>query len=125
MVDTDFALVGDAAFDLVALGLSSLTLPCDDGVPDRLFAAAFDDLGQLQARAYLSHLLLRLLDWSIRRHRADAVEYWLRQATTCCVRREGASGASAGPSAASRSCVTEDPLATQDRVAGAARLVRQ
>lgn len=58
VVDTDFAVVGDAAFDLVALALSSLTLPCDEGVRDRL----------------------RLLDWSIRRHRAEAVEYWLRHA---------------------------------------------
>ena len=47
-VDTDFAVVGDAAFDLVALALSSLTLPCDPGVRTRLFGAAFDGLGEAQ-----------------------------------------------------------------------------
>jgi aminoglycoside phosphotransferase (APT) family kinase protein len=80
VVDTDFAAVGDAAFDLVLLALASLTVPCEKGVRSRLFAAAFDDLGALQRRAYLSHYFLRLLDWSIRRGRQDEIEFWLARA---------------------------------------------
>lgn len=80
VVDTDFAVVGDAAFDLVALALSSLTLPCARGVRTRLFGAAFDGLGEAQTCAYLSHLFVRLPDWSIRRGRSDAIDFWLRQA---------------------------------------------
>jgi Ser/Thr protein kinase RdoA (MazF antagonist) len=80
IVDTDFAVVGDARFDLVALALSSLTTACDERAHDSLFSAAFDELSPLQTRAYLSHLLLRHLDWAIRRHRVKGVEFWLQQA---------------------------------------------
>jgi hypothetical protein len=80
VVDTDHAAVGDAAFDLVLLALGSLTVRCEKGVRSRLFAAAFDDIGELQRRAYLSHYFLRLLDWSIRRCREDEIEFWLGQA---------------------------------------------
>ncbi len=80
IVDTDFAVVGDATFDLMALALSSLTTACEGHVRESLFSAAFDELGPLQAQAYLSHLLLRHLDWSIRRHRGKDIEFWLQQA---------------------------------------------
>ena len=80
VVDTDYATIGDAAFDLVLLALGSLTVRCERGVRGRLFAAAFDDLGELQRRAYLSHYFLRLLDWSIRRGGEDEIEFWLGQA---------------------------------------------
>ena len=40
VVDTDFAVVGDASFDLVTLALTSLTIPCEPGVRTRLFASA-------------------------------------------------------------------------------------
>jgi aminoglycoside phosphotransferase (APT) family kinase protein len=80
VVDTDFAVVGDAAFDLVVLALASLTLRCDQGVRSRLFDAALDGLGELRRRSYLSHLFLRFIDWSIRKDRPDAVNFWLEQA---------------------------------------------
>jgi hypothetical protein len=80
VVDTDFVVVGDAAFDLVTLALTSLTLPSDRGVRSRLFAAAFEGLGEPQTRAYLSHLFIRFLDWSIRKGRVDEIDFWLRQA---------------------------------------------
>jgi hypothetical protein len=79
VVDTDHAAIGDAAFDLVLLALGSLSGQCEKGVRSRLFAAAFDDLGEFQRRAYLSHFFLRLLDWSIRRGREDEIEFWLDQ----------------------------------------------
>jgi hypothetical protein len=79
VVDTDHAAIGDAAFDLVLLALGSLSGQCEKGVRSRLFAAAFDGLGELRRRAYLSHFFLRLLDWSIRRGREDEIEFWLDQ----------------------------------------------
>lgn len=80
VVDTDFACVGDAAFDLVMLAVTSLALPCGPGVRRRLFAAAFDSLDEVRARAYLGHLFIRLLDWPIRRGRTEEIEFWLAAA---------------------------------------------
>jgi len=80
VVDTDFCVVGDARFDLVALALSSLALPSAPGVRTRLLASAFDDLDELKAQAYLAHLFIRIIDWPIRRSRSDEVEFWLARA---------------------------------------------
>lgn len=80
IVDTDFAAVGDAQFDLVMLAVSSLDLPCDPGVRERLFASALDDLDELRSQMYLAHLFLRVIDWPIRRRRHDEVELWLERA---------------------------------------------
>jgi hypothetical protein len=77
IIDTDFAVVGDAGFDLVAFALGSLTMPCEDGVQRRLFDAAFDGLTNLERMAYLGHLFLRVIDWPIRRGRPEEVEFWL------------------------------------------------
>ena len=80
VVDTDFAVVGDASFDLVTLALTSLTIPCEPGVRTRLFASAFDGLDELKTQAYLAHLLIRIIDWPIRRRQFDEVEFWLARA---------------------------------------------
>jgi thiamine kinase-like enzyme len=80
VIDTDFAIVGDAKFDLVTLALTSLTLECETGVKSRLFAEAFDHLDELRAQAYLGHLFVRLIDWPIRRNRPAEVDFWLARA---------------------------------------------
>jgi len=80
VIDTDFSVVGDAAFDLVMLALTSLTLPCEPGVRTRLFTSAFDDLDALRAQVYLSHLFIRLIDWPIRRGQPNEIEFWLARA---------------------------------------------
>ena len=80
VIDNDFATVGDAAFDLVTLALTSLTVPCEPGVRDRLFARTFDDLDEVRRKAYVGHLLIRFMDWSIRKGRVDEVDLWLHQA---------------------------------------------
>ncbi len=80
VVDTDFSVVGDAAFDLVILAVTSLTIPCEPGVRTRLFAAAFDELDPLRAQVYLAHLFIRLIDWPIRRGQPNEVEFWLARA---------------------------------------------
>jgi hypothetical protein len=80
VVDTDFAIVGDAAFDLVMLALTSLNFACEPGVRSRLFAAAFDPLTEVRIQAYLGHLFLRLIDWPIRRNSPAEVDFWLARA---------------------------------------------
>lgn len=80
VVDLDFALVGDARFDLVTLAMSGLAVDADPGVRSRLFAVALDDLDPARRGAYVGHLLIRFLDWPIRRGRADEVEMWLGHA---------------------------------------------
>lgn len=80
VVDTDFALVGDASFDLVMLALTCQRLECAPGVTSRLFDQAFENLDGLRAQAYLAHLFIRLLDWPIRRNSLGEVNFWLAQA---------------------------------------------
>jgi len=80
IVDTDFAIVGDAAFDMVSLAVSSLKVECEAGVRSRLFAVAFDHLDELKAQAYLGHLFVRLIDWPIRRNSSHEVSFWLERA---------------------------------------------
>jgi aminoglycoside phosphotransferase (APT) family kinase protein len=80
VVDTDFAIVGDAGFDLVMLALTSLTMKCETGVRSRLFAEAFNHLDELKAQAYLGHLFVRLIDWPIRRNSPAEVDFWLARA---------------------------------------------
>lgn len=80
IIDTDFMTTGDAAFDLVTLAMTSLAVACDSGVRRRLFELAVDPLEKARRGAYVGHLLIRFLDWPIRRHRPDEVELWLRHA---------------------------------------------
>jgi hypothetical protein len=79
IVDTDFATVGDSAFDLVSLALASLAIPCDPGVRSRLFAS-FEGIDEIRRQAYLAHLFVKNLDWPIRRNRPGHVEFWLERA---------------------------------------------
>jgi thiamine kinase-like enzyme len=79
IVDTDFAMVGDAAFDLVMLALTSRALPGEAAVQARLDEAAFDQLEEIRKQAYLAHLFLRLLDWPIRRGSPSEIDFWLEQ----------------------------------------------
>jgi Phosphotransferase enzyme family len=80
VVDTDFAIVGDARFDLVMMALTSLNVECEPGVRSRLCAEAFNQLDELRAQAYLAHLFVRLIDWSIRRNSPTEVDFWLARA---------------------------------------------
>jgi len=76
VVDNDFVTTGDAAFDLVTLAIAA-TERADDDVRDRLFAAAFDDLDAVRREAYVGHLMIRVLDWAIRKRRTDEIDAWL------------------------------------------------
>jgi hypothetical protein len=83
VVDTDFCTIGDAAFDLVALALSSSTVTCASGLRRHLFRLALEPLPPVRRIAYLGHLFIRVLDWPIRRGSDDEVEHWLAQVARC------------------------------------------
>lgn len=92
ITDTDFAVVGDARFDLVARAVGSLAISCDDGVRSRLFGAAFEGLGDVEGTTYVGHLLVRIIDWLIRRGKPEEVEFWLahcNQLFPICARTSG------------------------------------
>jgi thiamine kinase-like enzyme len=79
IVDLDFTQIGDAGFDLTTLAVSSLESARDPDVRDRLFASVAE-LPPLRRSAYIAHLLVRILDWPIRKGRRSDVEFWLAQA---------------------------------------------
>jgi hypothetical protein len=83
VVDTDFCAIGDAAFDLVALALSSSTVTCGSDLRRDLFRLALEPLPPVRRTAYLGHLFIRILDWPIRRGSDDEVEHWLAQVARC------------------------------------------
>ncbi len=83
VVDADFCAVGDAAFDLVTLALSSSSVTCAPGVRRDLFRQALEPLPPVRRSAYLGHLFVRVLDWPIRRGSAQEVEHWLSQVERC------------------------------------------
>ena len=80
VIDMDYAQVGDADFDLATLALSGLEVAAAPGVHERLVSVGIDLLPEPKRRAYLAALLLRFLDWSIRKGRPLEVEFWLEQA---------------------------------------------
>ena len=80
VVDLDYTRLGDAAFDLTCLALASLDHAVEPGVRKRLMAAGVESLGSKQRAAYIGNLLLRLLDWPIRKHRVDELEFWVENA---------------------------------------------
>jgi Phosphotransferase enzyme family len=77
VIDTDFVTTGDAAFDLATLAVSSLATDCEPGVRRRVLDLGVRGLDEPKRAAYVGHLLLRYLDWSIRKTRVEAVEFWL------------------------------------------------
>jgi hypothetical protein len=83
VIDTDFCAIGDAAFDLVSLALSSTTVTCASDVRRDLFHRALHPLAPVRRTAYLGHLFIRMLDWPIRRGSDDEVEHWLAQVARC------------------------------------------
>ena len=80
VIDTDFVTTGDAGFDLATLAVTSLTIQCEDGVRKRVCGLGLDALHQSRRQAYVGHLLIRFLDWSIRKRRVDDIEFWLGHA---------------------------------------------
>ena len=67
-------------FDLTMLAVASLEHDVEAGVRRRLMAAGVESLESEQRAAYIGNLLLRLLDWPIRKGRVDEIEFWLTMA---------------------------------------------
>jgi hypothetical protein len=80
IVDMDYTTVGDASFDLTMLAVSSLGVAVDPGVRSRLFERGVHALPEPKRHAYVANLLLRNLDWPIRKHRPSEIEFWLAEA---------------------------------------------
>ena len=80
VVDLDYARVGDPVFDLTMLAVASLEHDVEAGVRRRLMVAGVESLESEQRAAYIGNLLLRLLDWPIRKGRVDEIEFWLTMA---------------------------------------------
>jgi hypothetical protein len=79
IIDNDFVTIGDAAFDLATLAVSATETECTPGVRDQLLDLTVGSLDEARRSAYFGHLLLRVLDWAIRRSRGAEVEFWLDQ----------------------------------------------
>jgi hypothetical protein len=79
-IDTDFVTTGDAMFDLTSLAVSALGVACEPGVRRRLLDAGVDSLDDTRRQAYVGHLLLRNLDWAIRKERVEGIVFWLDSA---------------------------------------------
>lgn len=80
VVDMDYTRVGDASFDLTMLALSSLGVVVEPGVRSRLFEDGVAELSDARRSAYVGNLLLRFLDWPIRKGRTEEIEFWIAQA---------------------------------------------
>jgi thiamine kinase-like enzyme len=80
VIDMDYTRVGDAEFDLAMLALTSLGVHVDPGVRSRLFKGGIENLPGAKRNAYVGNLLLRFLDWPIRKNRPAEIEFWLIEA---------------------------------------------
>jgi aminoglycoside phosphotransferase (APT) family kinase protein len=77
VMDWNAACAGDRCFDLVTALFYSYE---DPPVRDRLWTAVLELANPRVTAAYLAHMILRQVDWSLRHHPAADVAYWLRVA---------------------------------------------
>jgi hypothetical protein len=76
VIDWEGARPGDRVFDLVTLATWIQVARTEDGVEDRIWSR-ISGLGQPEAvRAYVAHMALRQVDWTIRHHPEEA-DHWI------------------------------------------------
>ena len=83
IIDLDYATTGDAAFDLTFLAVSSLEYECyeyDDKTKHMLMEIGLEGLDQARRLAYVANIILRFLDWAIRKNRPSEIDFWLDHA---------------------------------------------
>ena len=80
IIDVDFATTGDSAFDLAFLAVSSLEYECDDKTKHMLMEVGLEGLDQARRLAYVANMILRFLDWAIRKNRPSEIDFWLDHA---------------------------------------------
>ena len=80
VIDSEFARVGDAGFDLVLLAVTAAEHRMQPGVADRLWAAVDAEVTAPDRIAYTAHILLRLTSWCIRNYGGQDLNRWLDEA---------------------------------------------
>jgi aminoglycoside phosphotransferase (APT) family kinase protein len=75
VVDWEGARRGDSVLDLVTLAFGLAVAECDPGVEQRVWDEARRASTDEALVAYVAHMALRLVDWSIR-FPADQVGWW-------------------------------------------------
>ena len=81
IVDSEYALAGDAGFDLVTLALCTLgSAPGPGSVGAHLWGSVAEEVDARLVPAYVAHILLRVVDWEIRNHGAAELDLWLAEA---------------------------------------------
>ena len=80
IIDVDFATAGDSAFDLAFLAVSSLKYECDDKTKHMLMEVGVEGLDQARRLAYVVNIILRFLDWAIRKNGPGEIDFWLDHA---------------------------------------------
>jgi hypothetical protein len=82
VIDWEGCRSGDAAFDLVTLAFGLTVARVPAAARDRVWEAARRRAEPKALRAYVAHMALRQVDWSIRHRTAADVDHWLDVAHT-------------------------------------------
>jgi len=77
VVDCEGYRSGDRTFDLVTLAVCLSVAECSPSAEARLWALIEDLCESVTAAAYVAHMALRQVDWSIRHRTDDDVARWL------------------------------------------------
>ncbi len=89
VVDCEGYRSGDRVFDLVTLAFGLAVADCSAAAEERLWALVEDGCHPVAARAYVAHMALRQVDWSIRHRTGDDVEVWLARSEQILARFPG------------------------------------
>ena len=76
----DFVTTGDSAFDLAFLAVSSLECDCDQKAKRILMQVGLEGLDRARRLAYVANIVLRFLDWAIRKNRTNEIDFWFEHA---------------------------------------------
>ena len=82
VIDWEGCRSGDAAFDLVTLAFGLTVARVPAAARERMWDEARRRAAPDALRAYVAHMALRQVDWSIRHRTAADVDHWLGVAHT-------------------------------------------
>jgi hypothetical protein len=77
VIDADYARPGDASFDLVMFAVSAIQFGLDELLERELREFCLDSLDEPRRTAYVGQVVLRSLDWAIRKSREHEIYHWL------------------------------------------------
>jgi aminoglycoside phosphotransferase (APT) family kinase protein len=81
VIDWEGCRPGDSAFDLATLAFGLSIARVSAGARDQVLEKIRQGAAPDVRRAYIAHMALRQVDWSIRHRTADDVDHWLRVST--------------------------------------------